>query len=85
MHRLVVVAKLQRELVADAAQGVQFLFAATQVRQRHVDVVAAHARSALAEGDVDVLVLGQRTQRRAGRPLVDLKRFVGFCHATLRP
>ena len=80
MHTLVVVAELQRELVANAAQGVQFLLAATQVRQRHVDVVAAHTRSALAEGDIEFVVLGKRAHRRAGGPLVNLKRFVRVVH-----
>ncbi|MXW31132.1 MAG: hypothetical protein F4Z88_10575 [Chloroflexi bacterium] len=79
------IAELERELVADAAQRVQLFLAAPEIRQRHMDVVAAHARGALAERDVELVVLGKCAQRRAGRPLVDLERFVGFSHTTLRP
>ena len=60
MHRLVVVAQFQGELVADAAHGVQFLLGTADMRQRHMDAVAADACHALAVGDFDVFVFGNR-------------------------
>ena len=85
MHALVVVAQLQGELVADAADGVEFRFGAAHARQRHVDVVAARRRIALAEGNVELVVLGQRAHGGGGRALVRFDGQVVVAHGWIMP
>ena len=80
MHGVVVVAHLQRELVANAPYGVQLLDAAADVRQWHMDVLPAQPRRALAESHIQFVVLGDGAQGRRGGPLVGFQRLASVRH-----
>ena len=83
IDRFVVVTQPQRELVADAANHVDFGLGGTDRRQRHANPIARRRRRAVAERDVEFVVFRERAHRRDGRALERLQRIVLVVHGLL--